>query len=145
LLRNRWAEKDIRDFLSQNGYNGRSAQFEELELHAVERPGWLQILRFSVRVKRKNIQPKAGEPHHLDSELLFGAMQDDERFKICKIQYFSNRSQRDALLDRWSTGLIQVTYSTGIGKSYSFARTVVELVVFVVLLGVVLSLLSLLS
>ena len=105
------------------------------QLNAIERPGWLQVFRFSVRAKSKT-----GE-----WVLLFGAMRDDERFRHCKIQCFEKSSQRDLLLDRWSDGLIQPTYGSSVGKRFGTARTIVELFVFLSLLAAVLALLSLLS
>jgi hypothetical protein len=52
LLANKTAERDIRAYLSQSGFSGRTARFEELELAAIERPGWVQIFRFRVRARR---------------------------------------------------------------------------------------------
>ena len=47
---NKSAEKDIRDWLAENGYLGKSAKFGEIELHAIKRPGWRQIFRFDFPV-----------------------------------------------------------------------------------------------
>ncbi len=68
LIRNRVAEKDIRDWLSDNGYHGSSARLEHVELHAIGRPGWLQVFRFAGQVKT------------LDNQWLdiFGVLRDDE-------------------------------------------------------------------
>jgi hypothetical protein len=52
LLANKTAERDIRAYLSQSGFSGRTARFEELELAAIERPGWVQVFRFRVRARR---------------------------------------------------------------------------------------------
>lgn len=138
LLRHGSAEKDIRDYLTENGYYGRSARFDELELHGIERPGWLQVFRFSVRVK----PAKPGSDQWL---LLFGAMRDDERFRHCVIECSESRRQRDELLDRWSVGLTKPTYGSSVGKSFGPARTIIELLVFLTLMAAVLFLLSLLA
>ena len=39
LLRNRVTEKDLRDWFSRQGWDGKSGSVEELELIAIERPG----------------------------------------------------------------------------------------------------------
>jgi hypothetical protein len=50
---NRVTEKDIRNWLDENGFFGNSAQLHDLELHALKRPGWLQVFRFDVLAKRR--------------------------------------------------------------------------------------------
>lgn len=90
------SEKEIRDWLSQNGYNGKSAKFAELELHALQRPGWLQIFRFTITLATAEIRKLQ----------LFGAMHSDERFGPPKIFVFEDKAARDAQLDDWSRGLI---------------------------------------
>ena len=70
LIGNKVAEKDIRDWLSKNGYQGKPAKFTEIELHAIQRPDWLQIFRFELRTitaEDRKVQ-------------LFGAMLSDERY-----------------------------------------------------------------
>ena len=136
MLKNRSAEKDIRDHLTNSGYFGRSAFFEEIELHAVQRPGWLQIIRFSVRAK-----PTTAD----DRVLLFGVMKDDERFKICEIHCFRNSSQRSALLEKWSAGLTRPSYCSNIGKTFTTGRTLVEMFVFFAIISAFLMLISFLS
>ena len=96
LIRNKSAEKDVRDWLSKNEYIGESAKFTELELHAIQRPGWLQVFRFEISVQtseRRTIQ-------------LFGAMRSDERFGRPKIVVYESLAERDAHLAEWSEGLI---------------------------------------
>ena len=96
LVGNKVVEKDIRDWLSQNGYNGKSAKFTEIELHAIKRPGWLQIFRFGLE--------------HLTAEnlkvQLFGSMYSDERYGQPKIVVYEDLAARDAKLAEWSQGLI---------------------------------------
>ena len=102
MFRNRVTELDIRKALTNSGWVGRSAKFEELELHAIRRPGWLQIFRFSVEAKSS------------ENDLwvnLYGVAKDDET-RIGKsktdVQVFENESERQALLDEWSANMIQL-------------------------------------
>lgn len=96
LFGNKCAEKDIRDWLSENGYIGRSAKFSEIELHAIKRPGWLQIFRFELQGLTATNQ----------SVQLFGAMNSDERYGPPKIVVFEDLAMRDTQLAEWSEGLI---------------------------------------
>ena len=96
LIGNKVAEKDIRDWLSKNGYQGNSAKFTEIELHAIQRPGWLQIFRFEFQVltaEDRKVQ-------------LFGAMHSDERYGPPKIDVTEDLALRNAQLAEWSEGLI---------------------------------------
>lgn len=96
LFRNKFAEKDIRDWLSQNGFFGKSARFAEIELHATKRPGWLQVFRFELRGLTSDYQ----------CVQLFGAMRSDERYGSPKIFVHEDSASRDARLVDWSVGLI---------------------------------------
>ena len=88
LISNRSTEKDLRDFLSEQGYYGRSARFLQLELAAIERPGWVQIFEFQVQAKQQN-----GE-----WEELFGVCRSDERHDLLEVQLFPNQEAfRNAL------------------------------------------------
>ena len=133
MLRNRSAEKDIRDYLSSMGYQGKSARFEELELHAIQRPGWLQVFRFSVRAKKPNE----------DWVLLFGALKDDERFKLCEVRCFQKTTQRSSLLEQWSQGLTRPTFQNQKFQTFGAKRTVIEMLILVAAIALCLSLLSL--
>lgn len=95
-LANRVSEKDVRDWLSENGYDGKSAQFMEMELHAIQRPGWLQIFRFEFT----GLSTASQRVH------LWGAMRSDERYGRPAIFVYSDESSRDAQLADWSAGLI---------------------------------------
>lgn len=100
MIKNRVTEKDIREWLNREGYFGSSARFEEIELHAIERPGWLQIFRFTVEAKSK-----AGQ-----WEKLFGVVRDDERKKRASqrtaIACFAQQDEQVAMLDEFSEGLL---------------------------------------
>lgn len=79
---NRVTEKDLRSWLTNNGYVGQFAKVDELELHAIKSPGWHQVFRFKIRVKRS--QSKETEVA-LDGESnrgwmpMWGVIVDDER------------------------------------------------------------------
>ncbi len=102
FLKNRVTEKDIRDWLSRNGYFGNSAKFGELELHAIQRPGWYQIYRFHAQVKRNDDQWTS----------LFGTARDDERFRLFEVEIFYTETDRDTKLSRIIAGLDRGTSPT---------------------------------
>lgn len=97
-ITNRVTEKDLRDYLSTDGYYGRSARIHELELVAVQRPGWVQVFRVQVEAKHE----ETGWTE------LFGVIRDDERNGF-EAQMFSNPADRDAAMSRLSEGLIQLS------------------------------------
>ena len=86
---NKFTEKDIRQWLSEHGYYGNSAKFVELDLHAIQRPGWLQVFRFQVEAKAAN----GGW------ETYFGAVRDDERTHETTIKTFRSYGQQQK--KRW--------------------------------------------
>lgn len=96
LIGNKCIEKDVRDWLSRNGYYGNSARFLEMELHAIKRPGWLQVFRFTVEAKSRNGKWMK----------LHGSARDDERYNHLTIKIFVAKQQQQAVLRDWSTGLI---------------------------------------
>ncbi len=96
MFQNRTTERDLRDWLSGHGYYGSSAQFDEIELHAIQRPGWLQVFRFSVSAKTEQDQWHE----------LFGVVRDDERYRRLDVEIFQLEADRDEILTEWSTGLI---------------------------------------
>lgn len=42
----RAAEQQIRSWLSEHGYSGNQARIHQLDLYAVQAPGWVQVYRF---------------------------------------------------------------------------------------------------
>ncbi|MEM9702663.1 MAG: hypothetical protein AAF907_09485, partial [Planctomycetota bacterium] len=72
LIGNKFLEHDLRSWLDDSGRYGRSAEVEELELVAVQRPGWVQVFRFRLRAKDRETG---------DWEELRGLARDDERIK----------------------------------------------------------------
>ena len=133
MIGNKTAEKDIRDFLSSNGYYGNSAKFIELEIHAIKRPGWLQVFRFTVEAKSVDDQWVT----------LFGAMKDDERFKLNEIQLFQNFNRRGHQLSTWSEGLLKPKNGSENRAAISSAAYIKEAVILVLVIGAVLLILSL--
>ncbi len=97
LIRNGFTEKDIRDWLDQHGYHGRSARLDHVELHAIQRPGWLQIFRFAGQAKR------AGGK---EWTAILGVVRDDERYRRTDVMIFDSSVAQQAQLDTWSAGLI---------------------------------------
>ncbi len=94
LAKNRTTEKDIRAWLNANGFEGKAAQVTDVELHAVRRPGWLQIFRFRVTTE-------AGE--------LFGVVRDDERLRgkeKTQIELFESEDSQETKLAELSEDLI---------------------------------------
>lgn len=69
LDRNKSTEKDLRSYLDDNGYFGRTAKFRLLKLKAVERPGWVQVFQFEIEAKHEG----------RDWENLYGFCRTDER------------------------------------------------------------------
>ena len=92
----RVTEREISDWLSKHGYKGKSAKFAEVELHAIQRPGWLQIFRFELTVLDSNGL----------SVQLFGAVRADERYGPPHISVYPETAARDEQLAEWSEGLI---------------------------------------
>lgn len=127
-IRNRVTEIDLQNYLASRGFDGQSAEFAELELAAIERPGWLQIFVFDVRV--------------LDSsgnwQRFLGVCRDDERHSRFDVELFDHESDRDRTLEEWSEGLI-----TGKRASDHWVKTALLAlflaIVFFALLGAVIS------
>lgn len=95
FLKNKSSEKDIRDWLSSNGYPSVGIQFIELELHAIKRPGWLQVFRFELALTLEG-----------QKTVLYGAMRSDERYGKPAIQVHRELGPRNVQLADWSEGLI---------------------------------------
>ena len=102
VIRNRVTEKDVRAWMDKNGFYGGSAEIHRLELHAIERPGWLQIFSFEARVKSRK------DSEHPWREL-YGVVKDDERRRGAnktKVELFGSIEQQTEKLEQWSQGLI---------------------------------------
>ena len=108
LIGNKVTEKDIRDWLDANGFVGRTAKINDLELHAIRRPGWLQIFRFELDVLRAEQPDAASQQRHK----YFGVVRDDERERVASkrtiVMLFDEEQGRQEKLDELSEGLIQL-------------------------------------
>lgn len=80
MLKDRQTEREVRQWLNRNKYNGKSAEFHSIELYAIERPGWKQIFRFSGNA----VDPTGARV------AMFGVMSDDDRKGKPKIMIFDN-------------------------------------------------------
>ncbi len=81
-ISNRSTEADVRTWLNENGFVGKTAKFNLLELHAIQRPGWVQVFKFCARVKYKPLENKAinsEDGNHLGWREFFGVALEDER------------------------------------------------------------------
>ena len=102
VLRNRVTEKDVRAWMDQNGFYGNSADINHLELHAIERPGWVQVFSFEARAKSR-------EESEQPWQELYGVVKDDERRRgsnKTKVALFGSIDQQTERLEQWSQGLI---------------------------------------
>jgi len=139
---NRVTEKDVRLWLDEQGWAGRSAKIEQLDLHAIKSPGWIQVFRFVVTVNPA-IKPDEDEdqldshPHRIRGQTFFGAVRDDERQKESqtKIWMFEDQDAQAEKLSELSEGLITLRAgetSTGfllaVGIFVGLIATVVALV-----------------
>ena len=81
-ISNRSTEKDVRDWLDNNGFAGKTVKLNELELHAIQRPGWIQVFKFGLRVKCLPLINQGSDPEANDRSSwleMFGVVLDDER------------------------------------------------------------------
>ena len=112
---NRVTEKDIRNWLDANGYVGRTARISDLELHAIERPGWVQVFEFHLRsylapnAEYRDEDPdKESEPAWLER---FGVVLDDERKRTqalrTQIWVFEDPEEQQAKLESVSQGMFK--------------------------------------
>lgn len=95
IIGNRVTEQDVRNYLTELGFHGNSAKFDELELVAIEPPGWLQIFRFTVHVSRDEQR----------RECFHGLVRDDERHGL-QVRLYSDETERAEQQAVWSEGLI---------------------------------------
>ena len=113
---NRVTEKDIRDWLDANGFVGRTAKINDLELHAIERPGWVQVFEFQMRSKIRPTQISTYQDEESEAELepawldRFGVVLDDERKRTqslrTQIWVFEDREGQQAKLESVSQGML---------------------------------------
>lgn len=140
---NRVTEKDIRDWLIAKGFDGKTALIKDLELFAIQRPGWLQVFSFEV-LARQPADQQGGQSDELEDnprKRWFGIVRDDERNRTqserTQIQIFDSLNERDQQLAVESEGLL----TTRTGQSGSLAPTLVILAT-IVLFAIAVSILS---
>ena len=126
LVRNRSTEKDVRDYLQVNGFSGPSARFDYLELKAIERPGWVQVFKFSV-----GALDDEGQLHQL-----LGVARDDER-KGIEVFLSESEAEVDRVLSEWSANLITLRRERS--KLTPLFLTVFGLILLVAVSGAMLS------
>lgn len=117
---NRVTEKDLRQWLTAQGWAGRSAKIDHLDLHAIQPPGWIQVFRFKVDVVPA-YKPEMDENDHAPqqadnnkapapqtAQTFYGAVRDDERQKSSptKIWVFNDQQEQSEKLTELSEGLI---------------------------------------
>ena len=91
LIGNKVTESEIRRWLVDRNYGARSAVFEEVELVAIQRPGWVQVFRFQLTAKTPDGRKVP----------LYGALRDDGRVGG-RFRVSESREERDAWLAEWS-------------------------------------------
>lgn len=112
IFNNRVTEKDVRLWLDQNGFYGRSAQITDLELHAIERPGWRQIFRFTIKAKPKLDHGSLGGLGKQEGEkaIRHGIVLDDQRKRTADQQtqvfIFESIEERNRVLEERSAGML---------------------------------------
>ena len=92
---NKVTEAEIRRWLIEQGYGARAAHFDEVELVAIERPGWVQVFRFQLTARTPDDRRVP----------LYGAVRDDGR-QGATFRVSESAAERDAWLAEWSAGLI---------------------------------------
>lgn len=90
LIGNRYTERELRDYLTENGYFGNSATFLKLELAGIERPGWVQLFEFHVQAKSQSGEWKE----------LFGVCRSDERFKTFEVNLYDHAGSQQQAISR---------------------------------------------
>ena len=121
---NRVTEKDIRDWLEGNGFVGRTAKIRELELHAIRRPGWVQVFEFDLSARLRPNESETTTTQEFDSSSdtdwieRFGVVLDDERNRTqelrTQIWLFENRSDQQNKLEEVSQGMLVRNSETNI-------------------------------
>ena len=116
---NRVTEKDIRDWLTLGGFDGRGAKIDDLELHAIERPGWVQVFRFFAQIRQTDLssneldfdveKTEDEEVEELPDYISrYGVVLDDERIRNVqnrtKIWIYEEAESRQKKLDELSIG-----------------------------------------
>lgn len=114
-IRNRVTERDIRDWLQFNGYESGSAILNDVELHAIQRPGWKQLFRFSGKIR---LGYDAGEANIVDDppdrNSVWGVVLTDERkpaHKQTEVFLLDSESAQRQLLQELSADMLTASDS----------------------------------
>ena len=92
----RVTEKEVLEWMQARGYTVSAANLSDMQLYALQRPGWVQVFRF--RVEARDLQGQ--------KKMMFGALRSDERYGGPEIEFFPTTTERDHRLQQWSVGLI---------------------------------------
>jgi hypothetical protein len=91
LIGNNVTQAEIRRWLVDRDYGAHSAKFDEVELAAIQRPGWVQIFRFQLTARTPDGRKVP----------LYGVVRDDGRIGA-KFRVSESRGERDRWLAEWS-------------------------------------------
>ncbi len=124
-------ERLLRNFLAADGWERDSIRIAELDLAAVERPGWVQFFLFVVRARRDvplvdvdDLEPPV--------ETIHGVLRDDGRGRL-EIRLVEDADARERELADWSEKpLRQQRRSTAEEETRWFERMFLTLVVLFV-------------
>lgn len=148
IFKNRVTEKDIRQWLDANGFFGRSAEITDLELHAIKRPGWRQVFRFTAKSKlneefeSSSIVSSAKttplDPPASERQTHFGVVLDDQRKgtegEQTQIFVFDSADERDKVLDDLSQDMLTCCSGQN-GDMIVLSAVVVMFVIVALVLG----------
>ena len=112
LIRNRVTERDIRDWLQENGFEGGSAVLESVDLFAIKRPGWKQLFRFKGKIRRIELDPDLDEV--TPKQAVWGIALDDERQprgQRTLVELFESEEKQQERLDDLSSDMLKATSS----------------------------------
>ena len=120
-LGNRVTEKDIRNWLDKHDFHGKSARIADLELHAIQRPGWVQLYRFRIAARLKDATSAPEEQSSIASkQFKSGIVLDDERIRNesqkTQIWIFESELEQAEKLAALSEGML--TCRTGQNGSF---------------------------
>ncbi len=95
-VKNQSTEAEIKRWLATNQPNHVLTRIDDVELHAIQPPGWLQVYRFSAILVTDE-----GE-----RQQLFGVIKSDDRLHEPIIQVFESWDERETILGDWSSSMI---------------------------------------
>lgn len=90
-------EREIRQWLAKEGCDLKNTVIADIQLRAIERPGWVQVYSFLVTQAVDNAS----------DVIRYGVLRSDERFGKSAIRVFSDSVERNRQLSIWSENLIR--------------------------------------